>query len=307
MNNINVLRKCVRFGYIDVGRMRDTVIVAGYARSGTTSVGDVVAFATSSRIIFEPCLVDANGDLALTKVRERNMTDVIYNFSLYLPDEASESDDHLKGMEKILSGKIYSTWTEQQARKGIFLRRLIKDVKMSYMLGCIQMRWPYIPIIYVIRDPLEVIASQMSMAKAGWEFNWNPEYITSQCALVNDKLYGFVEKMHYDGSLVSALINRWCAENIVACLALKQKNNAIIIRYKDLLGDADILSEVEAFMRRMRWPFSIRRSRINLPSFTSRIRRKGADESPRLQLTDEQNNYLSTMLEMYELNKFVSL
>jgi hypothetical protein len=52
--------------YLDLGfRERDTLLVAGTARSGTTWVGDVVAHATKSRIIFEPFLLNHNMEFVL--------------------------------------------------------------------------------------------------------------------------------------------------------------------------------------------------------------------------------------------------
>jgi len=301
------LLRCLRVGYVDIGRLRNTVIVAGSARSGTTWVGDVIALATNSRIMFEPCLVDRAGDLALTKVRERNMADVLYDYSLYVSENSLNTNNLIPQIEQILSGKVYSTWTEQEARRGVFLRRLIKDVRISFMLGFIQNRWPTVPIIYVIRDPLDVIESQIRMAREGWSFNWKPEYVTGQPDLIKDVLERYCNDMRYDGSLVSGLINRWCVENIVACSQLNGKNNAIIVSYKELLENGKAWLQVKDFMERMNWPFSIKGCNRNLPSFTSTERQRISSNVVPLQLPSAQKRYLSAVICEYDLNKFINI
>lgn len=108
-------RRATRFvwpRYVDLGASPgDTIVVAGTARSGTTWIGDVVAQATNSRIIFEPFLVDRQGDFALSWAR-RLPGRTLRNYQLYIPARSGPQERRFAQADRILRGKVRSFWSE---------------------------------------------------------------------------------------------------------------------------------------------------------------------------------------------------
>lgn len=294
----------LRHGYLDLGRGKETVIVAGSGRSGTTWLGDVVAKATGSRIIFEPFLVDNERDFALTKVKQRSMANVLQDYSLYLSTKSHVDDRYRRQVMGILSGTVCSHWSEQQSKKGIFFRRLVKDIRMNMLLGYIKQQWPDILIIYVIRDPIKVIESQFKKSRIGWEFGWKSEYINSQPSLIDEKLNDYCRFQLKGTDLVSNLVNRWCVENIVAISDLKNSGNGLIVSYEDLTRLGKDWCRVEKFLKDRGWPFHMDTQSINIPSFTSDFTK---NDKKLVRITNGVEQHLTKVIEMYDLSKWVQM
>ena len=102
--------------YLDLGfRERDTLLVAGTARSGTTWVGDVVAHATKSRIIFEPFLLNNNMEFVLPDIITFDEDKFRWHYQLYIPCDRNVPSKYHARIARILKGKIKVEWTEREA------------------------------------------------------------------------------------------------------------------------------------------------------------------------------------------------
>jgi hypothetical protein len=255
---------------VDVGGSPDdTIVVAGSARSGTTWVGDVVAQATNSRIVFEPFLIDRHGDFVLSRTR-RLPARVLRNYQLHIPASAGPQERHFAQMDRILRGQVGSFWSEMQARPGVFRHRVVKEVRANLFLGYLATNWPAIRILLVLRDPYQVIASQLAKIREGWKFDWNKEDVLSQEALMHEWLAPFESTIVGAVGLVERLANKWCIETYVAQEELRGRNSALVISYAEFAGESASWTRVAEFLGAFDWSAGACQAAVAVPSYTAR-------------------------------------
>ena len=141
--------------YLDRGgSYRDTTMLAGTARSGTSWISEIVDQDGDLRIIHEPM---RRGRLAVTSVfRPRH----------YLrPNDRDPV--YLEAMERILSGRIRSIWTDKYNRTILPKRRLIREVRANLLLPWVHANFPEMPMILLLRHPCAVTTSQLK-----WGAEW---------------------------------------------------------------------------------------------------------------------------------------
>jgi len=265
-------RRAARFvwpGYVDLGESPDdTIVVAGTARSGTTWIGDVVARATNSRIIFEPFLVDRHGGFAMSRPRGFPAR-LKRNYQLYLPTNSGPLDYHFGQMERILRGQVRSFWSEMQARPGIFRHRVIKEIRANLFLGYLAENWPRTAIVLVLRHPSHVIHSQLAKIREGWRFDWNKTDVLSQEALMRDWLAPFEKTIAQAQGLVERLANKWCIETYVATEELRGRRNSLVVSYAELAGQTASWTKVAQFFATLDWSADACEAAIPVRSYTT--------------------------------------
>ncbi len=129
-----------------------TLFLSGMGRSGTTWVGNIINYKNEYRNIFEPFLP--------IRVPEASPFG-------YLPYIRPDNHDPnlLNAAKAILSGRIKNAWADQENRKIIASKRLVKDIRTNLMLKWINANFPEIPIILLMRHPCAVANSWISL---GW-------------------------------------------------------------------------------------------------------------------------------------------
>ena len=191
-----LFRRLIRDTNHDV---RNTVLVAGAPRSGTTWIAELLASAAPTRLMFEPF----NPDL----VREfRNFR----HFQYMRPEEHSPGLERFA--ESVLRGDIHNAWIDRQIDTLRPSRRLVKDVRINLMLGWLKQQFPELPIILIVRHPCAVVASRL---KLGWATDDDIDRLVSQTDLVEDYLASKMDVIAGARSAAEKHAVIWCVFNLV--------------------------------------------------------------------------------------------
>jgi len=156
------LESAIRFAKsglaLDLGGAEDCLLVAGMGRSGTTWLGSLLQHATGYRSLFEPFFPEV--------VREAAPA----GYFPFLPRDAPD-----KGLElfasRVLSGRIRNRWVDRERNPWISRGRIIKDIRLNFLLGWMKERFPKLPVIIIVRHPVDLYASWRRLR---W-FNLNPQ------------------------------------------------------------------------------------------------------------------------------------
>ena len=294
--------------YLDIGfRERDTTIVAGTARSGTTWIGNVIAYSTKSRLIFEPFLLNKNMEFVIAKKKEIDENQLIRNFQLYIPCHHEYKSKNHKEIEKILSGRIRATWSEKQARRGIFQHRVIKEIRANLFLGYIARNWPNIKIVLVIRNPFSVVNSLITKTKKGWGFNWDIGDAFSQPRLMQDWLQPFSDWMGKTNGLAERFAHKWCIETLIALHQTSDLENVRVIRYERLAKRVEEWRSLANFFSDYAWSESLFLKHFDIPSFTTERKPdqlfRGIDSHAHLDA--EKKSAIRKIVNIYGLEQFL--
>jgi len=232
------------FSFHDIGGgPEQSVLIAGSGRSGTTWVGEVLAEVSGARLIFEPFLLDQDGHFPITKTLHVDEQRAQRNHQLYIPAGAESS----LGPEitAILEGKSHNMWCDRNPHFKVYRRRIIKEIRANLFLGYIHQNHPQIPIVVINRDPLIVINSQLSVARArGWNFEWQPECVLSQPELMRDYLEPYRRFISQASSHLERLAHKWCIETLVPWQQLRDDQGVLFLDYDHLMQSRDAWSEL---------------------------------------------------------------
>jgi hypothetical protein len=178
---------------------RNTVLIAGSGRSGTTWLAEIVNHRNDYRYIFEPFHPQK---VALSRgFRSRQ----------YL--RPGDGDPRLVDpAARVLSGRVRSVWTDKFNRKRLAKRRLIKEIRGNLLLGWIHHTFTEIPIVLMLRHPCAVVHSQLAR-----EWNWRVDLadLSSQDALMEDHLEQFHDIVENARTRFERQVLLWCIENYV--------------------------------------------------------------------------------------------
>jgi Sulfotransferase family len=211
------------------------LLVAGSARSGTTWLQEMLGAQARFRVIFEPF----HEQLAPARLR---------SIPAYIPPSLTAAP-YISDVEKVLRGKVRDKWIDQHNHHLISRRRLVKEIHSNLRLGWFRERFPYFPIVYLIRHPLAVAVSR---GRLGWRPS--PEKYFSDPLLVADHLQPFQSVLAACTSDLDRRVTQWCIENYVPLSYFQQRNDICIVFYERLVADLDreLRTIVEAIGLRMR-------------------------------------------------------
>jgi hypothetical protein len=182
---------------IDFGDYRQTVLLAGVARSGTTWVANIINYKNKYRLMFEPFH---------SKYVEL-MKD--FRWRQYLRLDNKE-EKFLKPVEAILSGNIRNKWIDKFNRKQITKKRIIKEVRNNLLLKWMKINFPEVPFILLLRHPCAVALSRIKL-KWGTEL----EHHFEQEQLMEDFFNPFKTEIEQAETDFEKQIFQWCVENYV--------------------------------------------------------------------------------------------
>ena len=202
-------RKITSTFFVDSNQdYRNTVLLSGTGRSGTTWVSHLINYNNEYRYIFEPFHQDKVDACSGFKYRQ------------YLRPE-NESEYFINAAKVILSGNIRNSWTDRFNDKLISNKRLIKDIRAMHLLKWIYVNFPGIPIILIIRHPLAVAHSKMKL-----KWGTHLEEFLAQSELMEDFLNPFEKQIKNAQTTFEKHIFLWCIENYVP---LRQFNEGEIL------------------------------------------------------------------------------
>jgi hypothetical protein len=208
-----------RWGYLDLGGgVEDTVFIAGSGRSGTTWVEEVVDRHHDHRVLFEPFYPRQVRQVAA-------MTE-----GLYLRNDVDDPR-YVASVQRILEGRLRNRWIDHLNHVRIARRRLVKEIRANCWLGWAARRWPQMPMVFVMRHPLAVVASGLGM---GWSDGL--DRVLAQPTLLSDHAADHIEYLRSLTDPFERAVARWCVENAVPMRTLGPKR-ATLVLYEDLITD----------------------------------------------------------------------
>lgn len=199
------------------GGTEDTLLLAGSRRSGTTWLSTVINYRRKLRYVFEPLHSEF-----VPECRGRPM------FQYVRPDA---TDSALKDLlDRLLSGKVSNRWTNRENQCRISRKRLVKIVRANFMLKYIRREFPRMPIVFVLRHPCAVAASQLRTPRGK---TVPIEEQLEQSKLVEDHLAPFLDTMTGREDLFERQIVWWCMENYVPLRQL-ESGDAHVVFYETM-------------------------------------------------------------------------
>lgn len=205
---------------VDAGDTRNTVILAGTGRSGTTWVENIINANNDYRVMFEPFYAGKIRLLDKWKYRQYLRVD-------------DRRDVFLSPASAILSGKIRDSWVDRFNTKWIANKRLIKDIRIMLILEWIRSNFPEIPIVLLMRHPCAVAVSKV---KLGWETHL--EEFLSQPELIEDYLAPYESHLRQPMGAFEKHVMLWCVENYIPLCHFKN-GEILVVFYEDLCSNPE--------------------------------------------------------------------
>jgi hypothetical protein len=260
--------------WVDIGEgAGSAVLVAGSGRSGTTWVGNVIAEMTHTRPMFEPFLLTPTLRFVETDKRSHSDEGVEFSSSLYGSPDRPLDPYHHDGITQILSGRVRSAWIDRATKPAVYRGRTIKDIRANMLLGYIARHWPELKMVWLVRDPRDVIDSQLAARGPGWYFDWSLEVMLQQESLRRDWFCRLDTQWLREttGSVVGRLAHRWCLENAVpAAQGIAHCKAALRVDYDALCTSEMLWNEIASHVSGKIWDSSKLRIVASRRSSTSR-------------------------------------
>lgn len=227
-HKIDSLSYLFRSPLLDVGKTDDAILLLGMGRSGTTWVANIINHDKSYRVLFEPffpSLVEAAKDFE------------------YIQYMRLDDDDEtlIPGARKILSGRVRSLWVDKENKGLLYRRRIIKDIRCNLMAGWLKKQAPDMPVILIIRHPLQVACSwrRLGWGKEALGSRSDFEIIISQQKLLKDfpQIKEIADHIDKD-SFLDKTVFLWGAFHLVPIEQLR-KNQVYYLFYEHLLTNPE--------------------------------------------------------------------
>jgi hypothetical protein len=211
-------------------------IVVGSARSGTSWLSENMAKVFRYRMLFEP------------EHTERTSKGHLVADQLITSVNQQEYKKGLSYLEQVFKNRVDSDWIAQNSNRKYKMHLwplipkhfIIKFVRGNLMAPFLNQTYD-IPVVHIIRHPLEVIKSQQRV-RFPWLYDLS--YFLKQDdlkQLLADKYQVDIED-YINKSEVEILALRWCIENVVVIEDLKagQSNSYYILKQEDLRADVQV-------------------------------------------------------------------
>lgn len=204
---------CSRVHFNITQDLKNTILLAGTGRSGTTWISNILNFDNEYRYIFEP--------FSNTYTKECHG----FAYKQYLR-ENDNREYFIRTARMVFSGKIGNKWIDKFNKRLFCKKKLVKDIRVNFLLKWIRKHFPEIRIIFVIRHPIAVAYSRM---KLGWDTHL--EEILDQDELIEDFISDKIAKIKDCNSEFEKHIYLWCLENYVPLKTLV-KSDAYVVSYE---------------------------------------------------------------------------
>lgn len=241
-------------------------IIAGFGRSGTTWVQDVLAESNQLRAVFEPLHPEQvrGAERYAHRCLLANDRDPILNQLLYryFYDDYHSLWADYRIVKQRLGPKLrdFGSWRNLKARVRYIIdskdnviqyypqrrcqQRIVKFVRANMMLSWLSKNFQP-RIVYIIRHPAAVVMSQMR-ALADWNLTHRFEIYRSDKRLLSGLCSHVRELLFEPLEPVEAITLSWCIENTIA-LAQAESCGIHVVYYENLLENgesewSDILS-----------------------------------------------------------------
>jgi hypothetical protein len=141
----------------DAYEIRNTIVVSGTPRSGTTWLAQTLQAIPGSAVLFEPLNLKRVPGARQSGFRPHTY---VRSGARWPAGEAF--------LEEILRGRLLTPWTVQEIRRfNRVATWIVKFIEANRMLPWLTERFPIRPPVLLLRHPCAVVASQLSAAWVG--------------------------------------------------------------------------------------------------------------------------------------------
>lgn len=200
--------------------VENTIMILGSTRSGTTFLMESLNAKNEYRLIFEPFNPSYTEEWKGCSARQ------------YM-DRDTATSEMTQAVKKIMSGRVRNPWIDRYNRKIRASKRLIKCVRANLMLDYLEAEYPKVPIIYLYRDPYEVVASRIKL-----NFDAQDVFLILQQDVFLSKYYTSIDLSDLTARLDSPVKKHaalWCLENLFILRSLG-KRCLLPVRFADIVG-----------------------------------------------------------------------
>jgi hypothetical protein len=217
--------------YVDRHDYRQTVLLAGTARSGTTWLMELLNFDDHYRSLFEPLhprLVADRGFRPIQYLQPGNLDPGYY-----------------QPLAAVLAGRVRHSWTDKFNRKIWVRQRLIKCIHANLLLKWVKVNFPEVPIVLLLRHPCAVANSRLKLGLPA-----PIDQFLAQEPLLADHLAPFAGLLQTASDPFERHILMWCVEHYVPLRQLGESERSLVF-YEHLVSrPASELERLCAFVGR---------------------------------------------------------
>lgn len=287
----NVMRR--RY-YLDLSSdYRDSLVLAGTGRSGTTWISEVINYHNEYRLMDEP---DRNGRIEAF---------AHFNAIQYIrPDD--DNPAYLEPLELALSGRLRNDWADRFNTRIVSNKRLVKFIRASLYLKWLVNHFPELRVALLLRHPCAVCLSQ---ARLDWEIDLH-DILLVQPQLMEDFLEPVRDQIAAADTLFEKRLWMWCVENYVA-LSHLEPNDVHLAFYESFCEEPE--KEIERLFNYYgkEWDASVYEA-MRKPSNSSKpdsaiVTGKNRVDSWMAHITDEQRDLARRMLKQFGLDAIYSV
>jgi len=222
--NFILKQKAVQLNSLFPHDTRDTVILTGAPRSGTTWLGEILNTIPRSAVLFEP--------LHLRNVHEARKAGFEW---VTLLDETDDCPEKYEFMKKAFTGKLINNWTAREIKTKPFKECLtvetwiVKFVRANLILDWLVEQFPIRRPLLIIRHPCAVVASQI---RREWRYRINMETLRNEPLL--KRFPHLAEKLDGLESIEQYLAAKWCFDYYYPLLK-KEADQFELVIYENLV------------------------------------------------------------------------
>ncbi len=192
---------------------KPTLILAGYTRSGTTYLANLLSGILKARCVHEP--LHPEFSKAVRFFHERESKGVIQGDEKYLVALKSVFHSRYRGNRRDVGPRLFYHG-----------RRIVKLVRANFYLDIISEVLEDVPIIFLIRNPLACVASR---SRKEWLVPDHSKNIQDILPLLNQEQKDLInnEKAHHKRLAIS-----WCMDNYMAFKNIGKEGFQVYLLWK---------------------------------------------------------------------------
>lgn len=179
-------------------------MLAGSGRGGTTWIAELINHANDYRFMFEPFTARHVPEVGAFRNRQ------------YLRP-TDDDPAFVEPARAVVEGRIRNRWVDYYNHRLVARKRLIKDIRANLFLKWLDVHFPGMPIVLLLRHPLAVAASRL-------RHTWSNDLLDflRQDALMADHLEPHRRLLETTHDPFEQHVLQWCVENWIPLRQFKR-------------------------------------------------------------------------------------